>query len=95
MAKIIISGNLKEEDIMLIAKFFREFWKSREENIFMMIEEGTQHLSKEECMELMKQVFTDDGDKKDWTEQPINEEMLQQFKETFKKNRRLNKLEKK
>ena len=83
MAKITISGDLKEEDILLIGKFFREFWKSREENIMLMVEEGTEHMSKEECAKFISRIFQEDDN---YTEIPIKE-AIASIEEKFKKKR--------
>ena len=85
MAKLIISGDLKEQDIMLIAKFFREFWKHRPENIFLMIEEGTANLSVEQTQAIFRKIFTEgETEFDDWTTKPIDEEMIRKFKESLK-----------
>ena len=81
MTKLIISGDLKEEDIWTIAKFFREFWKHREEKIFLWIEEGTKHLSTEKVQEVFTKIFTGD---KDWTSEKINQDMINKFKGSLK-----------
>lgn len=81
MAKLIITGELKEQDIWLIAKFFREFWKHRQEKIFFYIEDGTQHLTDKQVQEIFTKVFSDD---KDWTKDKINQEMIDKFKESLK-----------
>jgi hypothetical protein len=83
MAKIIIEGNLKEEDILLIGKFFREYWRNRPENIMLFVEEGTEHMSKEECMNFIKQIFQEDDN---YDEIPI-EEAIASIEEKFKKKR--------
>ena len=76
------SGDLKEEDIWTIAKFFREFWKHREEKIFLWIEEGTKHLSTEKVQEVFAKIFAGD---KDWTiNTKINQELIDKFKESVK-----------
>jgi hypothetical protein len=80
MAKIVISGDLKEEDLLLIGKFFREFWKSRPENIMMMVEEGTEHMTKEECAKFLAKIFQDDGN---YHEVPVKD-IIQDLKEKFK-----------
>jgi len=81
MTKLIISGDLKEEDIWTIAKFFREFWKHREEKIFLWIEEGTKHLSTEKVQEAFAKIFAGD---KDWTSEKINQNTINKFKESLK-----------
>lgn len=79
MAKIMISGDLKEQDIWVIAKFFREFWRHRTEKIFMLIEEGVGNLTKEQTMDIFKQVFSGDTD---WTTQKISQEMIKEFEKS-------------
>jgi hypothetical protein len=81
MAKLIISGDLKEQDIWTIAKFFREFWKHRPEKIFFYISEGTAHLTSEQVQGIFKKIFTDD---KDWTISKIDQELIDKFKESIK-----------
>lgn len=80
MAKIIISGDLKEEDIWTIAKFFREFWRHRKEKIYLFIEEGTKHLSVEQVQETFKKIFMGD---KDWTTAKIDQKLIDKFKESI------------
>jgi len=86
MAKMIISGDLKEQDIWVIAKFFREFWKHRPEKIFIMIEEGAANLTVEQTQDVFRKIFTESNEKdfQDWTVRPINEDMIKEFKESLK-----------
>lgn len=77
MAKLIITGDLKEQDVWTIAKFFREFWRHREEQIFMNIE-GIEDMKQAEVQAIFKKVFTSDD--KDWTSEEINQEMIDKFK---------------
>jgi predicted Zn-dependent peptidase len=81
MAKLIITGDLKEQDIWLIAKFFREFWRYRDEKLFMLIE-GVENMTKAEVEEIIKKVFTDDD--KDWSMNKLNQKMIEEFKESLK-----------
>ena len=81
MAKLIISGEIKEEDIWLIAKFFREYWKHRPEKLFLWVE-GVEGMSKEEVEMIFAKIFTDD--KKDWTIKKLDSTTIDKFKESLK-----------
>lgn len=91
MTKITINGDLKEEDILLIGKFLREYWKNRPENIMLFVEEGTEHMSKEECAKFIAQIFQEDDN---FNEIPIKE-AIASIEEKFKKKRIDDKMEKK
>jgi len=78
MARLIISGDLKEQDIMLIAKFFREYWRHRPERIFLSIDEWENQKSEGQIMDIFKKIFTEKD--KDWEAQPMNTETIEEFK---------------
>lgn len=80
MAKIIISGDFKESDIMLIAKFFREFWRHRKEKIYMLLE-GYEEKRKEEVMEIFRKIFTEND--KDWSEKPLTKNTINEWKKSL------------
>ena len=86
--KMIIQGDLiSEEDMVVIARFFREFWKERKDKLYLWIEEGTADLNSEEVQELFRQVFMVEDSTKNWTLGKITAETIQEFREAIRKKK--------
>jgi len=79
--KIIIDGEIGEGDLVLFAKFLREMWRHREDTLFVNIEKGMEHMSKEECMKIISKIFSDD---KDWKKIKVTKKMNKKFDEKMK-----------
>lgn len=59
--KLIIEGKISKEDFIKIGKFFREMWKDREDVLGIFVTEGTENMSKEDCMKMLKEIFDEGG----------------------------------
>ena len=82
--RIIIDGEIGEEDLVLFARFLREMWRNRsKDTLFVNIESGMEHLSKEECIEIFGRIFTMND--KDWEKKKVTKKMYDEFKERMKK----------
>lgn len=81
--KLIINGDIGQEDLVLFARFLREMWRHREDKLFVLIEEGMETMTPDECMELFRQIFTKSD--KDWKENKLTKEMYDEFKERMKR----------
>ena len=81
--KIIIDGKIGEEDLVLFARFLREMWRHRPDNLCVLIDPGMENLSSVECMDLFRRIFTMDD--KDWKENKMTKKMYDEFKEKMKK----------
>ena len=81
--KITINGEIGEEDLVLFARFLREMWRDRPDNLFVGLEGATEHMTKDECLELFKKIFTmnDDG----WKKIKVTKKIYDTFKEKMKK----------
>ncbi|MCK5294170.1 MAG: hypothetical protein KAJ49_05915 [Arcobacteraceae bacterium] len=81
--KLIINGDIGQEDLVLFARFLREMWRHRQDKLFVLIEEGMETMTPDECMELFRQIFTKSD--KDWKENKLTKEMYDEFKERMKR----------
>jgi len=56
--KFNVTGNkMTKDDFIDICKFLREKWKDREDILGVFVEEGTEDMSKEEAMDMVRSVF--------------------------------------
>ena len=78
-----MNGEIGEEDLILLARFLREMWRERSDNLYVNIEGITEHMTKDEYIELFKRIFTmnDDG----WKKLKVTKKMYEDFKEKMKK----------
>jgi len=81
--KLIISGDIGAEDLVLFARFLREMWRHRQDRLFVLIEEGMETMTPDECMELFRQIFTKSD--KDWKEDKLTKAMYDEFNKRMKK----------
>ncbi len=81
--RIVLDGDIGEEDLVLFARFLREMWRNRKDNLFVNIEHGMEHISKGECMEMFEKIFTMND--KDWTKCEVSKKMYDKFVEKMKK----------
>lgn len=74
--RIVIDGKIGEEDLVLFARFLREMWRHRPDNLFVYIEHGMEYMTSDECQELFRQIFNGD---KDWHVGKIDKEKEKEF----------------
>ena len=80
--KIIINGEIGEEDLVLFARFMREMWRHRPDNLFIFIEHGMEHLTSEECQDIFRRIFTMSD--KDWKAMKMQKKHYDEFREKMK-----------
>ena len=81
--RLTIDGDMGEKDFILFAKFLRELWRNRSDNLCVFVEHGTEHMTSEECMDLVRRIFTMDD--KDWKELGVSKEKYDEFREKMRK----------
>ncbi|KKL98925.1 hypothetical protein LCGC14_1819600, partial [marine sediment metagenome] len=45
-----MDGEIGEEDLILLARFLREMWRERTDNLYVNVEGITEHMTKDECL---------------------------------------------
>jgi len=61
--KIELGGDkITKEDVIKIAKFFRDWFADRRDVVFLNILEGTEDMSKEEVSLMFKKIFVNSPD---------------------------------
>lgn len=82
--RLIIDGQIGEEDLVVFARILREMWRHRKDKLFVFIEHGTENMTSDECMELFRQIFTKSD--KDWKEDKMTIKMYIEIKQEEIKN---------
>ncbi len=81
--KLIINGEIGEEDLVLFARFLREMWRHRKDDLFVFIEHGMENMNSEECQELFHKIFTMND--KDWKEIKMTNKLYKEFSERMRR----------
>jgi hypothetical protein len=64
--RIKIEGkDMTKEDLIQLGKFLTKFFRGRKDLISVLIEEGTQDMTKEECLKMLHEMFVHEEDFKE------------------------------
>ena len=74
--KMVINAPFSKEEFIRLAKFLREMWQHTDQKCFISIHEGTEDMTKEECLKMFREIFKDSPE---YTEVVFTKDEIEEF----------------